>query len=412
MKFSKLNRLTGLDQFAKLVALNILIALSACTNAQYEVRSAEEFDNQLIQVGAERMGQYLPLLERKRVAVVTNQTGMVGSVHLVDTLLAREVNIRKVFAPEHGFRGIADAGAHVSDGRDERTGLRLISLYGKQKKPSAEMLADVDVILFDIQDVGVRFYTYISTMHYCMEAAAESGKQMIILDRPNPNGFYVDGPVLELENSSFVGLHPIPLVHGLTVGELAKMINGEGWLKGGLSCDLTIIPCGSYRHDMYYELPVKPSPNLPNMTAVYLYPSLGLFEGTEMSVGRGTDFPFQCVGHPELSIGSFTFTPRSTAGASNPPYMDKECRGFDLRRFGSFYFRDTRSLHLEWLLGTYENLKEDSFFNSFFKNLAGTGKLRQQIEQGMNAEQIKSSWKSDLLEYGTLRHKYLIYTDK
>jgi len=363
-----------------------------------------------MQVGAERMDVYLPLLQGKRVAVVTNQTGLVGDTHLVDTLLSSGVQVVKVFSPEHGFRGTADAGAQVKDSKDARTGLPLVSLYGKNKKPSAAQLSDVDLLIFDIQDVGVRFYTYISTMHYCMEAVAEHDKQMIVLDRPNPNGFYVDGPILEPANQSFVGLHPIPIVHGLTVGELAKMINGEGWLADAVQCDLTVVTCAVYTHDAYYDLPVKPSPNLPNMTSVYLYPSLGLFEGTDVSVGRGTDMPFQCIGHPELGLGNFEFTPRSTAGATKPPHMDQTCRGFDLRHFGSFYFRDTKALYLDWLIGAYEaRADKGTFFNAFFIKLAGTGSLRKQIELGLSAAQIRASWQEDLTTYKELRQRYLLY---
>ena len=253
------------------------------------------------------------------MAVVTNQTGRIGTTHLVDSLLALKVNVVKVLAPEHGFRGDADAGEHVKDGRDARTGLPLISLYGDNKKPKPEQLNDVDVLVFDIQDVGVRFYTYISTLHYVMEAAAEQHKQLVVLDRPNPNGFYVDGPVLEPANSSFVGMHPVPLVHGMTMGEYAGMINGEGWLSNKVRCDLQVITCLAYDHAMFYELPVRPSPNLPNMAAVYLYPSLGLFEGTPVSVGRGTTKPFQIIGFPGCTVGVADFTPQSLPGAKNRP---------------------------------------------------------------------------------------------
>ena len=374
------------------------------------MRSADEFDNKKIRVGAERMEEYLPLLLEQRVAVVSNQTGMVGNTHLVDTLLSSGVQVVKVFSPEHGFRGTADAGTHVKDSRDERTGLPLVSLYGKNKKPSAAQLADVDVLIFDIQDVGVRYYTYISTMHYCMESVAEHGKKMLVLDRPNPNGFYIDGPVLEVVNTSFVGLHPIPLVHGLTVGELAQMINGEKWLKGGIKCDLRVIQCGGYTHASFYELPVKPSPNLPNMTSIYLYPSLGLFEGTDISVGRGTDMPFQCIGHPDLGLGDFEFTPRTTSGAINPPFKGQVCRGLDLRGFKKDYFRDTKGLYLGWLIGAYEARSDKTtFFNSFFTKLAGTTELQSQIESGSSAEQIRGSWQQGLTAYEVLRSRYLLY---
>jgi uncharacterized protein YbbC (DUF1343 family) len=264
-----------------------------------------------IKTGAQQFETYLPLLKDKRVAIVANITSKIGKSHLVDTLLYYKMNIKKIFSPEHGFRGEADAGEKVTNQKDTKTGLPVISLYGKHNKPTVEELKDVDIILYDIQDVGVRFYTYISTMTYCMEACAENKKQFIVLDRPNPNGFFIDGPVLDLKWKSFLGLHPVPLVYGMTCGEYAQMINGEGWLNNKLKCNLKVIPVIGYSHKDSYELPVKPSPNLPNMTSVYLYPSLGLFEGTIMSVGRGTEFPFQVLGHPDLKNSTFSFTPNS-----------------------------------------------------------------------------------------------------
>ncbi len=361
-------------------------------------------------VGAQRTGEYLPLLEGKRVAVVTNQTGLIGERHLVDSLLALQVHVVKVFAPEHGFRGEADAGEHVKDGRDARTGLPLVSLYGSNKKPKLEQLADVDVLLFDIQDVGVRFYTYIGTLHYVMEAAAENGKQVVVLDRPNPNGFYVDGPVLDMAHSSFVGMHPVPLVHGMTVGEFARMINGEGWLKGGKGCDLTVITCSGYAHDTLYPLPVRPSPNLPNMAAVYLYPSLGLFEGTIVSVGRGTEKPFQCIGYPGDPVGHYTFTPKPMPGAKDPPHKGVLCKGLDLEEYGAIQSRLDHRINLQWLIGMYAEAPDKmKFFTPFFDKLAGGPSLREQVIAGMSEELIRASWSEGLHHFALVRAKYLLY---
>lgn len=362
--------------------------------------------------GAERVALYLPLLKDKRVAVVTNQTGVIGHAHLVDSLLALKVDLVKVFAPEHGFRGTADAGEHVASGRDERTGLPLVSLYGKNKKPSAEQLADVDVVVFDIQDVGVRFYTFVGTLHYVMEACAENHRPLIVLDRPDPNGFYVDGPVLDTAYASFVGMHPVPLVHGMTIGEYAGMINGEGWLKGGAKCDMKVIPCVGYDHGVFYTLPVKPSPNLPNMAAVYLYPSLGLFEGTIVSVGRGTEQPFQCIGYPGCTEGAFRFTPRSMPGAKDPPHKDAECRGMDLREYGTFITRLEPAVHLHWLIGMYAGAKDRyAFFTPFFDKLAGGPSLREALRRGDDEARIRESWKPGIAAFKRMRQKYLLYDD-
>lgn len=363
-----------------------------------------------LQVGADRTVDYLPLLAGKRVAVVTNQTGRIGSTHVVDSLLALKVDVVKVFAPEHGFRGDADAGEHVKDGRDARTGLPLTSLYGSNKKPAKAQLADVDLLLFDIQDVGVRFYTYIGTLHYVMEAAAENGLPVVVLDRPNPNGFYVDGPVLDPAHRSFVGMHPVPLVHGMTIGEFARMINGEGWLANGVQCDLTVIPCAGYDHATLYELPVKPSPNLPNASSVYLYPSLGLFEGTIVSVGRGTDKPFQCIGYPGSTLGRYRFTPRSMPGAKDPPYKDQECNGLDLAEYGAIPARLDRRINLQWLIGMRATAKDGvKFFTPFFDKLAGGPRLREQVEAGMSEEAIRATWKDGLDHFSSIRAKYLLY---
>lgn len=371
--------------------------------------------NKNILVGADQPNAYLPLLKNKKVAVVANQTSTASGMHLVDYLLAQKVEVKKVFAPEHGFRGDASAGEHIADGKDAKTGLPLVSLYGKNEKPSPEMLKDVEVIIFDIQDVGARFYTYISTLHYVMEAAAENNKSVIVLDRPNPNGFYIDGPVLKKEFQSFVGMDAIPVVHGCTVGELAQMINGEKWLKNGVQCALTVIKCTNYQHADFYELPIKPSPNLPNMSAVYLYPSLCFFEGTVVSVGRGTDYPFQCIGYPGNKTGSYAFTPKDIVGtAMNPPHEGVQCTGHLLHEFGSFYFQNNKGLYLEWLIGLYEaSESKATFFSSgrFFDKLAGTDQLRLAIEAGKTKEEIIASWQEDLLAYKKMRKNYLLYTD-
>jgi uncharacterized protein YbbC (DUF1343 family) len=378
--------------------------------------SKPAYDKPLIRMGAERMDLYVPQLKGKKIGIVTNHTALVGTygkeVHLVDTLLKQDVSIQKIFVPEHGFRGKADAGEKVDNSVDSKTRIPLVSLYGDNKKPSVTDLKDLDIILFDIQDVGARFYTYISTMHYVMEACAENNIPLVILDRPNPNGFYVDGPVLKPEFKSFVGMHPIPIVHGLTIGELAKMINGEKWLEGGKECRLTVIPCENYHHNETYKLIEKPSPNLPNMNAIYLYPSLCLFEGTIVSVGRGTDKPFQIIGYPEYPVKNFSFTPKSVEGAKSPPYMNKQCYGLDLKNFDRDYFIQRRSIDLSWLIGMYaKSADKAKFFNSFFDKLAGTDELRKQIEAGKPENEIRESWSTDLKMYLEKRKKYLLYKD-
>ncbi|MFD3000526.1 exo-beta-N-acetylmuramidase NamZ domain-containing protein [Pontibacter toksunensis] len=361
-----------------------------------------------LQTGAEQLELYLPQLKGKRVGLVVNQTSVVGQTHLVDTLLSRGVDVVTIFAPEHGFRGEADAGAHVKDAKDIRTGLPIISLYGKNKKPSAEQVKDLDVLVFDIQDVGARFYTYISTMHYVMEAAAENNKPVLVLDRPNPNGHYVDGPVLEKEQQSFVGMHPIPIVHGLTVGELAEMINGEKWLEGQRQADLTVVPVANYTHNTAYILPVKPSPNLPNAQAITLYPSICLFEGTNVSVGRGTPAPFQVIGSPNYTDKTFKFVPESTPGATNPPHKGVACYGMDLTDPAK-----AQPFTLAFLQEMYKNsTQKDKFFNNFFEKLAGTSKLREQIKSGKTEAEIRASWEPALSNYKALREQYLLYPEK
>ncbi|TFV97891.1 DUF1343 domain-containing protein [Algoriphagus kandeliae] len=359
--------------------------------------------------GSERSDLYLPLLKGKKVGIVANQTSIMpqsNNKHVVDFLLENGVALKKVFVPEHGFRGTADAGEKVDNSIDQKTGLNIVSLYGNNKKPSASQIQDLDVLIFDLQDVGVRFFTYISTMHYVMEAAAENGKQVIIFDRPNPLGDYVDGPIRKEGFESFVGMHPIPIVHGLTVGELAKMINGEKWLKGGLQVELEIIPVKNWVHDQEYHLPIKPSPNLPNDLAIRLYPSTCFFEGTVVSLGRGTLFPFQVYGYPDPKFGDFTFTPISIDGMSkNPPHQDKLCYGQDLR---------TQSLDhqftLRFLLQAFNDSEMgEKFFNNYFNTLSGTDELKKQILEGKSEQEIRETWKKELEEYKILRNNYLIY---
>ena len=357
---------------------------------------------------AMQLDDYLPLLEGKSVGVVANQTSIVAQTHLVDTLLALGVDIKKIYTPEHGFRGTADAGAKVNSGNDAKTGLPIVSLYGKTKKPTPEMLQGIDVILFDLQDVGVRFYTYISTMSYMMEAAAENHIPVIVLDRPNPNGFYVDGPILKPENKSFVGMHPVPVVYGMTIGEYAKMVNGEGWLKGGIHCDLTVIPINNYNRNAIYELPVRPSPNLPNWESVYLYPTLCFFEGTIVSVGRGTELPFQVYGHPDMR-GEYTFTPKSTSGASKPLLEGQRCRGENLVEFAHYYEVNGKRLYVEWVIEAFQQLKDKGFFNSYFVKLSGDPKLQHDIENGKSADEIRASWNDGLEAFKAIRAKYLMY---
>ena len=353
---------------------------------------------------AQQLDDYLPLIEGKRVGVISNQTSIIGDTHLVDTLLSLGIDIRKIYTPEHGFRGTADAGAKVNSGKDEKTGLPIVSLYGKNKKPTSEMLQGIDIILFDLQDVGVRFYTYISTMSYVMEAAAENGIPVIVLDRPNPNGYYVDGPVLKTENQSFVGLHQVPVVYGMTIGEYAKMVNGEGWLKNGIHCDLTVISIRDYNRNAIYELPVKPSPNLPNWESVYLYPTLCFFEGTLVSIGRGTETPFQIYGHPDMR-GGYTFTPKSTSGASKPLLEGQRCRGENLVEFAHDYAHNENQLHLEWVIEAYQQLKDKGFFKDYFRLLSGDKQLQINIENGKSVDEIRASWKDDLDAFKTIRAK-------
>ena len=367
-----------------------------------------------IKVGAEQLSRYLPLLEGKNVALVVNQTSRVGDKHLVDVLLEKSINIKAVFAPEHGFRGNRDAGEKFNSSVDKKTGVPLISIYGKQRKPSIETLANIDVIIFDIQDVGVRFYTYISSMHYMMEAAKEAGISFIVLDRPNPNGAFVDGPILEEAFRSFVGLHKIPLLHGMTVGELAQLFKGESWLKSTTktaeALDLTVIPVENYQRDIVYNLPVKPSPNLPNNQAISLYPSLGFFEATPISIGRGTPFPFQVIGHDKVFRDNFSFMPVSTPGAAvKPKLMNIALQGQDLRK------SKVQGIDLSFLISWYTLFKAQDieFFTraGFMDKLSGTDKLRKAILAGKTEQQIKAGWQQGIDNFIILRKPYLLYPD-
>ena len=362
-------------------------------------------------VGAERLEEYLSLVKNKKVGILTNQTSVVRNqngdfIHLLDTLLSLDVDVIKIFSPEHGFRGNVEAGGYVNNSVDSKTNLPIISLYGKNKKPTKEQIKDCEVILFDLQDVGCRFYTYISTLHYVMEACAENNCKLIVLDRPNPND-YIDGPVLEAKFQSFVGMHRVPVLHAMTIGEYAKMINGEGWLENSIQCDLQVIEIFGWEHDMkeVYQLFVAPSPNLQTPKAIELYPSLCFFEGTKVSVGRGTDTPFEIIGYPDYYDKTFSFTPRAIKGVSdNPMYKDKKCYGMkDLKV-------QKKELDLSFLIKMYKtaNKKED-FFNSFFDKLAGTDKLRKQIEKGLSQEEIKLSWQKDIEKFKKIRQKYLLY---
>ncbi|MNS53568.1 hypothetical protein D3C72_863260 [compost metagenome] len=366
----------------------------------------------VVQTGAEQFSAYLPLLKGKRVAVLVNQTSAVGAELLPDALLRQGVKVVTIFSPEHGFRGNADAGAHVKSGTDSRTGLPVISLYGDNKKPKPEQLKDIDVVIYDLQDVGVRFYTYISSLEYLLEACGEQQKEVIVLDRPNPLGNIVDGPVLQPKFRSFVGMQSIPIIYGMTPGEYAKMLIGEGWVKAK-NVRLTVIPCANYTHKTLYRLPVAPSPNLKNMAAIYLYPSLCLFEGTQVSVGRGTDAPFQQYGHPALKNYTYSFVPKSVEGASNPPLKGQTCYGELLASDGNSAYRLTESgFQLKWLLKAYQNYPDKAnFFNSnnFFSKLAGTDQLQEQIKKGMSEEAIRKSWQADLDKFRSIRAKYLLY---
>ena len=360
-------------------------------------------------LGIDRLDIYLDSLVGKRIALVCNQTSILKDVHLVDTLLALKLNIVKVFSPEHGFRGQGDAGEKIGNSVDERTGIPIISLYGNNKKPTESQLADIDIVIFDIQDVGVRFYTYISTLHYVMESCAEQTKKLLVLDRPNPNANYIDGPILELPFKSFVGMHPVPIVYGMTIGEYAMMINGEAWLEKQLNCNLWVIPCINYTHETSYKLPVAPSPNLKSELAIALYPSLCLFEATTVSVGRGTNTPFEVYGHPNFPKNYFSFTPISTVGAKNPPQINRLCYGFDLSKN---QLERPNQINLDYLIQARDFLGDSILFidnPNFFNLLSGNSSLQDQLLKGWSAREIRETWRPDLDKFLDVRKKYLLY---
>ena len=384
------------------VLLFVLTFLSCRTQTNSQAQSS-------LRVGAQQTETYLPILKNKTVGILANQTTVIfksdGYTHLVDSLLNLNIAVKKVFAPEHGFRGTADAGEKVESQTDPKTGLSIISLYGKNRKPTPLQLKGIDVLVFDLQDVGARFYTYLSTLHYVMEACAENDISLIVLDRPNPNIHYVDGPVLGKKHTSFVGMHPVPIVYGMTIGEYAQMINGEGWLEGAIQCDLKIIPIKNYSRNSSYELPVRPSPNLPNAQAVALYPSLCLLEPTVISVGRGTDHQFQIYGHPLLPKDSFSFTPQPNFGSKNPKQKGVLCFGENLTQISP-----PKKVELKWLLKAYQNFpSKDDFFLKGFERIAGNSSLKKQIKKGMTEEEIRKSWNPKLEQFKGLRKKYLIY---
>lgn len=395
-----------------LIVLTVFACGSSTEKKEYpsenSIEEQEKIDSRII-VGAERFDAYSKYLIDKKVGIVANQTSFLENenLHLVDFLISKEISVSKVYAPEHGFRGTADAGELIKDGVDSKTGIPIISLYGNNKKPTQKQLDNIEIMIFDIQDVGARFYTYISTLHYVMEACAEAGIPVMILDRPNPNGHYIDGPILEKKHQSFIGMHPIPVVHGMTIAEYAQMVNGEKWLENNLICELIIVEMENYNHQKSYSLPIKPSPNLPNDQSINLYPSLCFFEGTPINAGRGTDMQFQIFGSPKLSNQKFTFsyTPKSNEGAKNPKFKGELCFGKDLRNHSKL-----NQINLEWLIESYKAYgKPKDFFTSFFTLLAGTKTLQEQIEKGMTSEEIRHSWKPGLAKYEKIRANYLIY---
>ena len=389
--------------------LLIVLIFSNCSDAQE--KKPRLIDHNQLTTGAQRTDIYLPYLQNKKIGVVANHASLINETHLVDSLVSLKIDIKKIFCPEHGFRGNIPDGELIDNETDQKTGIQIISLYGKNKKILAEDIAGLDIIVFDLQDVGCRFFTYISTLTYVMQACAENNVPLIILDRPNPNGFYVDGPVLENGFESFVGMHAIPVVYGMTIGEFAKMVNYEYWLEDSLNCEMTVVELTGYSHDMIVKLPVKPSPNLPNWLSVYLYPSLCFFEGTEMSVGRGTDFPFQVYGSPNFHLGSYTFTPESKPGASsNPKFKGQLCYGQNLTGYAENYQFNPNRINLFWLIESYKlSGSKNSFFTNYFDKLAGTDQLRKQIEAGLGEDDIRENWKDGIENFKEIRKKYLLY---
>ena len=387
------------------VITSLLFCITLCTNAQ-------KTNNSRIAVGAEQTSEYFPILKNKKIAVFSNHTGMIGNKHTIDVLLENKLNVVAIFSPEHGFRGNADAGEHVSSSVDSKTGVPILSLYdGKAGKPSEESMRKFDVLLVDIQDVGLRFYTYYISMVKLMDACAEYNRKMIILDRPNPNGHYVDGPILDMKYKSGVGWLPIPVVHGMTLGELALMVNGEKWLPASKECDVTVIKCKNYTHHSLYQLPVAPSPNLPNMKAIYLYPSTCYFEATPVSLGRGTSLPFQIYGHPNMRGYDYAFTPKSVPGAKKPPQLDKLCYGKDLSGLSDKEIWE-KGVDLSYVIDAYTNLNMgEHFFRPFFELLIGTDYVRKMIIQGKSADEIKAMWKDDVEKFKVQRKPYLLYAE-
>lgn len=384
----------------------LLIVILTCITFYFQANQ-----NRVI-VGAEQTNVYLPLLKNKRIAIFSNHTGMIGNRHLLDVLLENKINVVAIFSPEHGFRGNADAGEHVSSSVDSKTGVPILSLYdGKLGRPSEESMRKFDLLIVDIQDVGLRFYTYYASMVRLMDACAEYNRKMLILDRPNPNGHYVDGPILDMKYKSSVGWLPIPIVHGMTLGELALMVNGERWLPASRICDITVIKCKNYTHQTMYELPIPPSPNLPNMKAVYLYPSTCYFEATPVSLGRGTQLPFQIYGHPNMLGYDYTFTPQSIPGAKNPPQLNRICHGVNLSELSNEEIWK-KGVDLSYLIDAYRNLNmDDYFFRPFFELLTGRDYVRKMIKQGKNADEIKAMWKEDVEKFKIQRKPYLIYEE-
>lgn len=401
-------------KFSYIIICLLIFSCTGSNNSQEpaESKTFKAAEVKKIKVGADDHEAYLPLLKDKKIGLVVNQTSRKSKEHIVDFFQSQELDLISIFAPEHGFRGREDAGGQIKDGKDEKSGLPVFSLYGKSKKPSAEQMAALEIMIFDIQDVGARFYTYISTLHYVMEACADAGIPLMVLDRPNPNGHYVDGPMMEKEFSSFVGMHPIPIVHGMTVGEYAQMINGEKWLGKNKTCTLIVIKCQNYDHKTDYTLPIKPSPNLPNNTAINLYPSLCLFEGTSVSVGRGTEKQFQVFGHPDFDQKKYpyNFIPVPKEGASNPKHMGKKCFGKDFSQLDLNQLQGKRTLMLSPLLKAYQNFEnKEEFFNNFFNKLAGNSSLQQMIKDGKSEEEIKKSWEAGLSTFKNTRKRYLLY---
>jgi uncharacterized protein YbbC (DUF1343 family) len=392
----------------KIALFLVLILSTSIISAQSNNLKLVEYDE--ITTGASQLDIYIKLLKNKKVAIVANQASQVKDIHLVDTLLSSDINITKIFCPEHGFRGTADAGKKIDNNIDSTTNIPIISLYGSHREPTSNDLVDVDIVLFDLQDVGTRFYTYISTLTYVMNACAKNNIPIIVLDRPNPNAYYIDGPVLEMEHTSFVGLHPVPVVYGMTIGEYAMLVAGEKWITEPDKLNLQVIPLKNWNHNTIVKLKTKPSPNLPNWQSVFLYPSLCFFEGTIMSVGRGTDYPFQILGHPSYLTGSYVFTPKSTHGATNPKYKNQRCFGAYLADAPNFYNSLPQQINLFWLINSYEVMSDSTeFFNSYFVKLAGTDTLQKQIENGLTEEEIRKSWQPKLNDFKKIRNKYLLY---